>query len=273
MQVSSLQSILNTNTFKDFHTPNSAVCSTLGVHSHLNNIENKAADVVRAEKSSRKNGIKKILPLAGAVIGTLLPLVILNNFKGKSLNMKILKDAALLEKLKEIGEYFEIEGAKEILLTAGGAIAGGLSGGVIFDKNKENRKEKVKEAVFEMTNIAVPTLIAAGTLDLLKSKKLDKGLFKFAPFVLGLGAGIPLASKVSGFISKKIFKEDKDGIRKFHPKDFLVHADDMVEMLVLLKIPFAKQLHIDKLLALIYAKCGYETGIKDTDNKGHGHHH
>ena len=69
------------------------------------------------------------------------------------------------------------------------------------------------------------------------------------------------------------FKEDKDGIRKFHPKDFLVHADDMVEMLVLLKIPFAKQLHIDKLLALIYAKCGYETGIKDTDNKGHGHHH
>ena len=149
MQVSSLQSILNTNTFKDFHTPNSAVCSTLGVHSHLNNIENKAADVVRAEKPAEKNGIKKILPLAGAVIGTLLPLVILNNFKGKNLNMKILKDAALLEKLKEIGEYFEIEGAKEILLTAGGAIAGGLFGGVIYDKNKENRKEKVYRNSFK----------------------------------------------------------------------------------------------------------------------------
>ena len=44
-------------------------------------------------------------------------------------------------------------------------------------------------------------------------------------------------------------------------------------MLVLLKIPFVKQLQIDKILALIYAKCGYETGTKDSVNKSDGHHH
>ena len=56
-------------------------------------------------------------------------------------------------------------------------------------------------------------------------------------------------------------------------KDLLVHSDDLIEMLVLLKIPFVKQLQIDKILALIYAKCGYETGTKDMHNKSTGHHH
>lgn len=44
-------------------------------------------------------------------------------------------------------------------------------------------------------------------------------------------------------------------------------------MLVLMKVPFVKKLQIDKILALIYAKCGYETGTKDIHNKGTGHHH
>ena len=124
-----------------------------------------------------------------------------------------------------------------------------------------------------MTNITVPTLLVAGILKFMQSKKLDKGIGKFAPVILGLGAGIPIANKISNTVSKKIFKDDKGEERKFKPKDLLVHSDDLIEMLVLLKIPFVKQLQIDKILALIYAKCGYETGTKDMHNKSTGHHH
>ena len=87
-------------------------------------------------------------------------------------------------------------------------------------KIKRIEKEKVKEAVFEMTNITVPTLLVAGILKFMQSKKLDKGIGKFAPVILGLGAGIPIANKISNTVSKKIFKDDKGEERKFKPKRF-----------------------------------------------------
>lgn len=259
---------INSNTFKDFQMPGyNAVPANIE-----KNIENQNASFKHKHNEDKKPSFKKAVPLAGAILGTVLPLVIFNKVKGKHLNKDILKTGGIVDKLKETGEYFEIDGVPKILSTAGGAILGGLAGGCIVDKNKEDRKEKVKEGLFEMTNITIPTLLVAGTMKFMQSKKLDKGIGKFAPVILGLGAGIPVAQKISNTISKTIFK-DKGEERKFKPTDLLVHSDDLIEMLVLLKIPFVKQLQIDKILALIYAKCGYETGTKDSINKSDGHHH
>lgn len=269
MQSDSLQKVNNFAVFRDFHTPNNVVCKKMPAHIDSDKIPNdsfKPNDTKgHGHIEEDKNVLKKALPLAGAVIGTILPLVIINKIGGKKLNFKNFN-------LKNLGEYFEIDDVKRILSTAGGAIAGGLLGGFIADKNEENRKEKLKEGIFEMTNITIPTLLAAGILKLMKQKGLSKGIARFAPFVLGVGAGIPIASKVSSTISKNIFKEDESKQRKFKPSDFLVHTDDMVEALVLLKFPLVKKLHIDKILALIYMKCGYEAGAKDEHSKGHHHH-
>lgn len=265
MEVNSINSTIATNTFKDFRMPKN---NSTPIKSEN---PNQSVHIEHHHKED-KGFMKKAVPLAGAVLGTVLPIIILNKTQGKKLNGEILKTGGVVDKLKEIGEYFEIDSVPKILSTAGGAMAGGLLGGCIVDKDKESRMEKVKEGTFEMTNITIPTLLVAGTMKFMQSKKLDKGIGKFAPVVIGLGAGIPIAQKISNVISKKIFN-DKGEERKFKPTDLLVHTDDLIEMLVLLKIPFVKQLHIDKVLALIYAKCGYETGTKDVFNKSEGHHH
>lgn len=266
MQVNSLQNIVSTNTFKDFHI-------TANNHAAMMKNENLPIDThLSHHKEEKSSPLKKAIPLIGAIAGTVLPLVIFNKVQNKTINKDVLKSGKFLDKLKEVGEYFEIDGVPKILSTAAGGIAGGLLGGCVVDKNKEDRKEKVKEALFEITNIAVPTFFVAGAVKFMQSKKLDKGIGKFAPVVFGLGLGIPTAQKISNTISKKVFK-DKGEERKFKPTDLLVHSDDLIEMLVLMKVPFAKKLHIDKILALIYAKCGYETGTKDAHNKSTGHHH
>lgn len=270
MQVNSLQNIVSTNTFKDFHIPKNK-----GNENHKNIQPHTPKNDINKEEHHHHNNksvLKKAVPLAGAVIGTILPLILFNKAQGKALNKEVLKSGGVIDKLKEIGEYFEIDGVPKILSTAGGAVLGGLIGGCAVDKNKEDRIEKVKEGLFEMTNITVPTLLVSGGVKFMQSKKLDKGIGKFAPVIVGLGAGIPIAQKISNTISKKIFK-DKGKERKFKPADLLVHSDDLIEMLVLMKVPFVKKLQIDKILALIYAKCGYETGTKDIHNKGTGHHH
>ena len=305
MQAVSLQSIVKTTTFKDFDIPNSALCRSLEPHMHggipggsallnANGPENKevftpsyvqapqiskmptAEAKNKEEKEGEKGGPKKILPLLGAIAGTILPVVILNKAKGKNLNTEVLKNGKMLEKLKEVGEYFEIEGVKGILSTAGGAIAGGLLGGVISDKDKENRKAKVKNAVFEMVNITVPTLFVVGTgkfLESAKSLKMNPALKKILPVALGVGLWAPVASKISGAINKKTFKEDKTKQRHFRPKDYIVHIDDIVTALALAKIPFLSAVPFDKILALIYILCGFEAGSSNAKGHGHGHHH
>lgn len=268
MHTDSLRKVNNITVFKDFHTPNNVVCKELPDHIHgaESSKDSFSSNDIKGHGHIKddKNVLKKALPMAGAVIGTILPLVLINKFEGKSLKLKNLN-------LKNFGKYFEIDDVKRILSSAAGAIAGGLAGGFMADKNKENRKEKLKEGIFEMTNISIPTILAAGILKLMNKNGLNKGLAKFAPFILGVGAGVPIASKISSTISKNIFKEDESKQRKFQPKDFLVHSDDMVEALVLLKFPLVKKLHIDKILALIYMKCGYEAGSKDEHSKGHHH--
>ncbi len=275
MQTSSLQSIVNTTTFKDFHIPNSALCKSLEYHTHGENPIQNAVILQKKEPAAEKeSGLKKILPLAFSAMGAFLSLAIINKCRGGKLNREILKNGKMLDKLRELGGYFETDSVKEILFTAGGALTGGLSGGFISDKNKENRKEKVKNSVFEMVNITVPTLFVVGMEKILgsfKNMKMNPAIKKALPIVLGVGLGAPAAAKISGAINKKAFKEDNSKQRHFRPKDYLVHIDDIVTAFALARLPFLKAIPFDKILTFIYIHCGYEAGSADT--KGHGHHH
>lgn len=216
------------------------------------------------EKTPKNGKMKKAAPLIGAILGTVLPIIAINKMEGKTLN---LKEGKFTDKLKSLSTYFEIDEVKRILITGATSVLGGMAGGFIADKDPENRKEKLKEGIFETVNVTTPTLLSAVMLKTMQSKGLDKGFAKILPFAVGVGAGIPLGAKISGAIKQKLFPEDKQEQRKFHPRDFLVHSDDAIDALVLLKLPFAKKLQIDKLLALIYIKCGYEAGSIEKKDK------
>ena len=71
-----------------------------------------------------------------------------------------------------------------------------------------------------------------------------------------------LANKSSSVINHNIFDKDSNEIkyRKFKLGDVFVHIDDLISLLVLTKVPFAKKLQVDKILPFLYAKTGYEAG-------------
>ena len=179
---------------------------------------------------------------------------IINSFKNK---------LPFQDKFKAIWKLFEIENYFEILSTITGGIAGGLFSGLKYAQNKEDKEAKYKEGIFEFLNTMIPTTLVA--LGLKQAKKLKNG--KSLPVQAGIIlssviGGMFIANKASNKINEKIF--DKD-IRKFKPADCLVHIDDLVNLAVLAKIPFAKQLQVDKLLPIIYARAGYEVGVAKKD--------
>lgn len=263
METSSIQNVVSNTLFKDFKPAD-----------FQQKAFNSAATLPAAHDTEKKSGVP---PLLGTIAGTVLAAALVNKLTGKNLNTGVLKNGKIKEKLSEIGRYFEIDSTAKALSTAGGAILGGLAGGFLGDKNKKNRKEKVKNAVFEMTNIAVPTLLVMGAQSLLnavtKNIKTNKIVQKALPIAFGVGLGVPIASKVSGLMNKKIFKEDNTKQRKFSPKDYIVHIDDIVTALAISKIPFLEQIQFDKILALIYMHCGFEAGRADAEGHHHGHHH
>jgi hypothetical protein len=201
--------------------------------------------LVQNDKKEEKTGFN--LPVAAAtIIGTLLPVLIIKKYQGKKL--------------------FKIEyGLKEMLFASFGSILGGLSGGILFNKD-EDRKTKVKELVFQFVNIAVPTGIIAGILKLTdKSRNFKGAMPKIASVIVGIGGGMPLAAFISNSINNHIIDKDNPCKRKLCLKDCLVHVDDLVGALVLAKIPFVDKLHVDKILPLLYGLCGYEAGTKKAE--------
>ena len=201
--------------------------------------------------------------LATTVAGTLIPMLIIRKYQGKSLKPEVLKGIDLKLKAKAVLKSFNIEyGLKEMLFTSFGSILGGLSGGLLLDK-KENSKSKIKEFIFQFSNIAIPTSLVAGLLNLTtKNKKFQGVSFKIASVALGIGAGMPIAAMASNKINNTIIDTDNCGKRKLRLKDCFVHIDDLIGALVLSKMPFVDKLQIDKFLPVLYGVCGYETGIK-----------
>ncbi len=153
-----------------------------------------------------------------------------------------------------------------IAAVSGAAILGGLIGGMSGAKGEDDKKAKISESIYSYSIAALPTAAALGVSALLKKKNINNMFLKVAAPVASIFASMPIAQALSNKISDKTVYKDKsaeekqDLKRNLKPLDFLVHADDLVPLLLITKPDVAKKFHIDKLLPVIYAWFGIKAG-------------
>ena len=233
------------------------------------NLQTKAnrPDVEDANKKTKQENAKKLGIAAASVASTVLPILAIRKYQGKSISKGALQGLPLKDKAKKLWDSFGIDyGFKEVMLVCMTPILGGVAGGIIFDK-ETNPREKAKEGVHKALAQVIPAAMVA-TLGLLSGKmKIKSPIKEIASVGLGVGLGMPVANKVSNTLNKKVFKEEDYEERKIKPTDYLMHTDDIVSAMVLAKVPFVNTLQLDKLLGLIFAHEGFEVGIATKNKK------
>lgn len=227
--------------------------------------ENNNQNIPLTQKLQSKKPEKKFNKqvIATTIAGLLIPMLVIRKYQSKGIKLDTLKKLDSKSKIKAILKSFNLQyGLKEMLFTSFGSILGGFVGGTIGNTN-ENKKAKIKESVFQLNNIAIPTTLVAALLNFSDKSKNPKAIFlKIASVAIGIGIGMPFAAAASDKINNTIVDKDNKNKRKLKLKDCFVHIDDLLGALVLAKIPFADKLHIDKALPILYGICGYEAGIK-----------
>ena len=114
----------------------------------------------------------------------------------------------------------------EVIAMGAGSCIGGFLGGAIVDKDKNNRKAKLRESLMQMGNVSIPILTVH-----LFVEKLFKNLSKAARAFIGLGGvaiGVILGNIVMNKINNIIFNESGNESRKIKATDFSAHFDDIV---------------------------------------------
>lgn len=203
----------------------------------------------------------------GAFVGAVAPVVLLNSLKkGKVSNLigAFKNKMPIKDKFKAVWNMFEIENYKQILATTTGGVAGGFLEGLKYSKTKEEKEAKCKEGIFEFLNNMTPTTLVAMGVEYSKKTGKMKSVPAKAALILGsVVGGMFIANKASNKINQKIFDKNKPEKekREFKPVDCLVHVDDLLNLAVLIKIPLANKLQVDKLLPFIYARSGYEVAM------------
>lgn len=201
--------------------------------------------------------------LLGSLVGTMLPIAVMIKKQGLTLPSDI-KTKPVLEKAKDLYKTFnkiEFEEKELISMSLGGLLGGALAGAATDkEKNPQNRKNRIKEFIFQALNVSIPTILT-GALVRQVSKHATKYKIplQIAAPIIGVGAGMPAAAAISNKINKT-FIDPEDKGKKIHPKNYLVHADDAVSALVLAKVPLVDKLPIKAILPVIFTNCGYETG-------------
>ena len=126
-----------------------------------------------------------------------------------------------------------------VITIGAGSCLGGLAGGFIIDKNKENRKAKLREALLQMTNISLPiifTVFGSRYGHKLGNKYWDKcrpeaketfrtKIPQGIAAITGLVAGVYTANIVANKINEKVFHQGKG--RPVQITDFSAHLDDI----------------------------------------------
>ena len=245
---------------------------------------------IKKNKKLNEDKTKKAVVTA-SFFGAVVPVVISNILKGKggALLDTLKNSSSVKNKLKAGIDMFEIKDFGQILASTSGGIAGGITAGVITDKNPNNREPKYREGIFEFLNNMIPTsFVALGEHfienyeEKLKSAaktipEADKNKIKImraALIAVSVAGGMFIANKTSNKINEDIFdknKEENDNEtkikreRKFKIQDCFVHLDDLIGLFVLSKSPalnkIATSIQMDKILPFLYAKSGYEAGI------------
>lgn len=235
------------------------------MHINLININSKKTCTFTSEKQApktnntdftnpttgKKEGINLPVLLTTA-IGTLIPMLLISRHQSKNLAKKI--------------HIFNFKyGLKEILLVSLGSITGGITGGILADK--KNKKEKINEGLFNIMNILIQTSLSAGLVKLVeKSKKFNNNFAKIVAIVSSILIGMPTAAYLTNKITSLETKNKKAENRSIHPKDMIVHMDDIITAAIFMKLPLLNKIPMDKLLPVLYGFCGYGSGSKNKTN-------
>ena len=149
-------------------------------------------------------------------LGVATSMALLAKHKGYSLN-----PAKMFKNYKN--SYFNKVEYDEVPVIAMGAgsCLGGLAGGFLIDKDKENRKAKMREALLQIANISVPIVFVVYAAKF--GKKFGK-LAQAAGGIAGLFAGVFTANLIGNKINEKIFNRGKG--RPVQATDFSAHLDD-----------------------------------------------
>lgn len=121
--------------------------------------------------------------------------------------------------------------AKEVISIGVGSCLGGLAGGLMVDKDKNNRKAKFRESIMQIGNISIPIMTVSAFAEYgervcskLGNKKAALGKAGFG--VLGIYAGVILANNLMNKLGDVMFKNQRG--RGVKATDYSAHLDDMV---------------------------------------------
>ena len=231
-------------------------------HNQRQEIKDKTEAKIKLKESKTATAVA-VASLAGAIV----PLAIYNAKNGKLDNLKDVfqkEGLKLKEKANAITGFVEVKDIKQIGLSVTGSILAGLGAGFAVDKNKENRTKKVKEGIYGFLNCMIPIGIIAGAEHVAEKNNIKTNILGKAAVVAGgIVSGMFISNKLSNGINKTIFKNDKENFeqREMKLSDTIVHADDIIGVIAMSKVPFAKQM--GKVIPLIYSHVGYETGTQE----------
>lgn len=232
---------------------NGGVCNT------NSNIINKAGsdkfeknknDNIHADNDNNKK-LSKYAAL-GSALGALFSVI----YFGKKQNPKLKADS-----LKNIQKILTPEyELKELVGVSTAAVIGAFAGSYPYT-DKNDKKSLTREAVFQFTNMNLPTSLVALSMWFCDKKISEKyrTLAKIGTIAASVFGGVYSAVKISDFLKRNVFEKDKTTPpRKMSIDNFVVHADDLLGILVLAKVPFVRTFKLDTILPLLYARAGYE---------------
>jgi len=231
-----------------------------------------ASKNISLEKKETKKEKINLPVLSATVVGTLASLLFIRRYQSKFLKndlIKLSKSNDIMTNLntikKNVINFFNINaGLKEFFIFGAGSILGGITGGIISDKNK-NTKNKIKEGIYQFVNIIIPPSLGVGLLKMSEKHIITNNkIGKTSSILVGIGAGIPIASFISNKINKTFIDKNSESINKskrhMKLKDGIVHLDDLSLALILANPRLAGKLCINKILPLLFLTCGYEAG-------------
>ena len=150
----------------------------------------------------------------------------------------------------------------EVVAIGAGSCLGGLAGGYIIDKDKENRKVKQREAIMHFGNISIPIFTVGMVVD-----KVFKNANKWVKAGAGLGgivAGLYLANFITNKVCTLLYK-DKSQERGIELTDLPAHMDDAV--VAASYISKSKFVHaLGRVIPLALMVAGNEIGTKTVED-------
>ena len=181
----------------------------------------------------------KLKSFVGATVGTIIPMLFMMKKQGVKNPFKL--------------EY----GIKEMVILPATSIAGAVGLGMIKE-DKETRKNRLNEGLFQFSNATIPTVMVWGGLKLCENvKKMNNIPAKIGTTLAALVVGMKTAAIATNKICDP---QDLKPDRKHDLKDTIANADDLFGTLVLAKVPFVERFKLDKVLPAIYAYCAYRAG-------------